>query len=148
MKHLVLLNKDIRYTHMPILNFFYLSFFHQNNDYFLYGIVISFLLLVIIRIAGQHHVRVARETGRTNFEEMVEDMYNDKIGGFVTFMIYLLFLGTFFIIATNEWIYPYTHILIVINLAALVSQLATAYYERDVLYRVFVKPKWEKATKK
>ena len=59
---------------MPLVNFLYLSLQNQDNEYLFYGLIISFILLIILREARRHHIRVARETGRTKIKEMAEDI--------------------------------------------------------------------------
>jgi len=62
--------------------------------------------------------------------------------------LYILFLGTFIYIAFYQtWQYPYTHLLVLINFTALITQLTVFYFEREMVYNVFIKPRLESRKK-
>jgi Na+/H+-translocating membrane pyrophosphatase len=149
MNILELLKLNVQYHHMSLLNFFYLVFLDTSNQWYIAGFLISFALIYMLKVAVQHQIRVAKETKRTGLEEVISDSYKEKANGIISVCSYFLFLISLIIIVFyTTWNFPYTHLLLLLSLSVLVTQFTTVYYERKLLWKIAMKPAFDKWKKK
>src|SRR4030042_715943 len=145
MNILELLKLNVQYHHMSLLNFFYLVFLDTKNNWYILGFLLSFILIYMLRVAVQHQIRIAKETKRTGFEQVLKDTVKVKANGIISVCSYFLFLISLIIIAFyTTWNLPYTHLLLLFSLSVLVTQFTSVYYERKVLWKIAVKPSLNK----
>lgn len=137
---------------MSLLNFFYLVFLDTNNHWYIAGFLLSFVLIYMLRVAVQHQIRIAKETKRTGLEEVLTDSTKEIANSVISVCSYFLFLISLIIITFyTTWIFPYTHILLLLSIGVLATQFTTVYYERKLLWKVTIKPsmdKWHKNKEK
>ena len=145
MNLLELVKLNVQYHHMSLLNFFYLVFLDTNNRWYIAGFLLSFILIYMLRVAVQHQIRMAKETKRTGFEEVLRDSVKEKANGAISVCSYMLFIiSLILIIIRNTWIFPYTHILLLLSVSVFVTQFTSVYYERKLLWKIAMKPTFDK----